>query len=52
MSGTGTLACYSSSVVLHVCSYIIVLHVLSTPRYDAERLVWSEDIMRVDTVLM
>ena len=28
-----------------IWSYILVLHVLSTPRYDAERLVWSEDIM-------
>ena len=33
-------------------SYILVLHVSSTPRYDAERFVWSEDIMRFDTVLM
>ena len=32
--------------------YILVLHVLSTPKYDTERLVWSEDIMRFDTVLM
>ena len=31
--------------------YIIVLHVLSTPRYDTDRLEWSEDIMRFDTVV-
>ena len=33
-------------------SYILVLHVLSTPRCDTERFVWSEDIVRFDTVLM
>ena len=33
-------------------SYIIVVHVLSTPRYDAELCVRSEDIMHFDTVLM
>ena len=33
-------------------SYILVMHVSSTPRYDAERFMWSEDIMRLDTVLM
>ena len=32
--------------------YTLVLHVLSTPRYDTERFVWSEDIMRFDAVLM
>ena len=31
-------------------SYILVLHELSTPRYDTERLVWSEDIKRFDIV--
>ena len=35
-----------------IWSYSLVLRVLSTPRYDAERLVWSEDIMRFDTVLI
>ena len=33
-------------------SYILVLHVSSTPRYDAERFVWSEDSMLFDTVLL
>ena len=33
-------------------SYILEFHVLSTPRYDAERLVWSEDMLRFDTVSM
>ena len=31
--------------------YTIVLQVLRTPRYDTERLEWSEGIMRVDTVM-
>ena len=50
MSGSGTLACYSSSVVVHALA--IVLHVLRTPRYDTEQLEWSDDIMHFDTELM
>ena len=31
--------------------YIIVLHVLSTPKYDTDRLEWNEDNMRFDTAM-
>ena len=31
--------------------YIIVLHVLSTPKYDTEQLEWSDDIMHFDIVV-
>ena len=54
MTGIGTLACYSYSVVVHdlvVHVYSSVLHVLSTPRFDTERLEWREDTMRFDTVV-
>ena len=49
MSGSGSIACYKSSAVVHALVLHTALHVLSTPRYDTERNVWSEDIMRFDT---
>ena len=50
MSGTGTLACYSSSVVVHGLVLLYMDACVEHSKYDTVKLEWS-GVMQFDIVL-